>query len=121
MSRKQCHDITLLPSVHLVEICDSGELEEPNLPWMAQRAGLIQVSFPNPASQLGILCYAVSPEEKWVRLLGFTTPLKACCDSWEAGSTGSGQGNTCSVFCTSLLRGKEAQGVEVAWGDGMFL
>lgn len=29
MSRNQCHDITLLPSVHLVEICDSGELEEP--------------------------------------------------------------------------------------------
>lgn len=59
------------------------ELEEPNnMPWMAQRARLIQVSFPNSASQLGILCYTRSPEEKWVRFLGFTNPLKTCCDSW---------------------------------------
>lgn len=59
------------------------ELEElNNRPWVAQRAGLIQVGFPNPASQLGLLCYSLSPEEKWVRFLGFTNPLKTCCDSW---------------------------------------
>ncbi|KAL0597055.1 hypothetical protein AAY473_032402 [Plecturocebus cupreus] len=31
----------------------------------AERVGLIQVSIPNPASQLGILCCTLSPEEKW--------------------------------------------------------
>lgn len=74
---------------------------------MTQRARFIQVSFPNPASQLGILHYTLSPEEKWVRFSGFTNALKACHDSWRASKL---QGEVSGTRALSFVHHRQGAG-----------